>query len=125
MQTVMIHGSQGEVLAPMGNGVFFRGRRMPIKVIGISNDENTPISVREALVGIKVSAIFTKESLESQVGSKFEEVPPGSLLAYAQEVIEALKNAGKIEAAETLAKVVLDELDLYVFEPGSFEHMNS
>ncbi|MBX4198259.1 hypothetical protein KW782_02890 [Candidatus Parcubacteria bacterium] len=115
--TVMIHDSDGEVMAPAGKpGLFVRGKRQMILVTALGKDEQTPLVVRQALRGMKISTIFTKE----QLGVDLPEVPEGSRLAYASEVIEALEADGEDEAAESLRILAGNELDMYVFEPTSF-----
>lgn len=116
--TVMIHGSDGEVLAAAGTpGTLIKGKRQNILVTKISDDADTPLTVREALVGMVVSTIFTKE----QLGKQFTSVPDGSRAAYACELIEQLDAAGKKDAANDLQIITSNEFDMYVFEPGIFE----
>lgn len=118
VETIAIHGSGGEVQAPFGvAGYFIRGKRQTIVVTKVSQDLDTPLVIREALVGLQVSCIFTKQ----QIGKNFPEIPEGSLLAYSQEVIAVLCGAGKQAAAQALQKVSSAPLDMYVFEPEIFE----
>lgn len=116
--TICVHGSSGEVMAPLGVD-FYRGERVPIRITQVDPDEDTPLPIRQALVGLVVSAIFTKQQL-MEVGS-FGHLPDGCRLAYAAELIELLRSA-KFEAeACLLAQICPGNLDMYVFEPGTFE----
>jgi len=116
----MIHGSD-EVLAMFGGmGIFYRGKWENIKVNKIGDDEDTPLEVREALVGLTIPTIFRKDRIEEQTGADFG-IPEGSRLAYGRDVIEVLKSAGKEKEAAALKKIVPDTLDIYVFEGGIYD----
>ena len=88
--TVIIPGSD-EVTAPFGGfGSFIIGKRQKVRITAVGPDEKTPLSVRQTLVGMKISTIFTCEQLgEYFVGV----VPKGARLAYAEEVIEGIAGA--------------------------------
>lgn len=116
--TVTIHGSQGEVLAPFGSsGFFITGKRRKVKVVKVGPSEDTPLIIREALVGLEISTIFTKK----QIGQGFKEVPNGSRLAYVEDVIDALLREDKREAAAALKVKAPLRFAMYVLEPGTFE----
>ncbi len=123
--TITVHGSDGEVMAPFGgSGTFYRGKRRDVLITAVSQDGDVPLSVREALVGMKVSTIFTTQQLDEQVREGFSEkcgLSLGSCLAYAEEVIELLEKASKIEEATALRGVVSNKLDMYTIEPEVFE----
>jgi len=117
--TIPIKGSD-DVLAPAGIGsTFIRTRRQTIMVTNLSEDSKTPANVKTALIGMKISTIFTKEHFPALI-----EVPAHSRFAYASEVIEALEADGETEAAEDLRIVASNKLDMYVFTPGTFVLMN-
>ncbi len=62
--TVRIQGTN-EVMAMFGTpGTFYRGKWQNVKIIKVGLDEKTPLSVRKSLVGLTISTIFTKESIE-------------------------------------------------------------
>lgn len=119
-RTVAIHGSD-EVKALFGEpAVYYRGKFQKIRVTRVASAEDTPIEVRMSLVGLVITTIFTKESIEEQTEETFP-IPKESRLAYSSDVIEALKSAGKHEAARQLEAVVPDPLDMYVFEREIYE----
>lgn len=116
--TIMVHGSQDKVQAPFGSsGNFILGKRCQVVVVKVGPDESTPLIVRKELVGLEIDTIFTKKD----IGSNFSQVPDGSRLAYAEEVIEILLKNGKKEAAATLKTIAPLRFDMYVLEPGTFE----
>lgn len=117
--TVLIHNSDGKVMAPMGGGRFIEGKRRDICVTAVCKDEDLPLNIRQALVGVTLTTIFDSE----QVGGI---VPKGSRVAYGSEVAEALIAADKEEVAEKLTAVLKDnhphdEYMFLVFQPGEFE----
>jgi hypothetical protein len=115
--SIMIHGSGGEVLSALGNGsTFYQGRHQVIMVDSVGPDEETPLIVREVLVGMEVPIIFTAERLKEQ-GVTF---PEGCVFSYAASVIETLVAAGKLEAADALKAQAPNEFDMYGFEAGIF-----
>jgi len=117
--TVMVHGSDGRVMAPFGSsGLLIEGKRERIRVIAIDPDETIPYSIREALVGIEIDTIFTSEDL----GKNFEgTVPSGARLAYVEEVIEVLETVENHGVAVDLREIAPSGFDMYVFQPGTFE----
>ncbi len=118
IETILVHGSDGEVMAPAGKpGVFIRGKHVLIRVTATGTDPDTPFDIRAALVGLVVETIFTKE----QLGKNFAMVPDGSRLAYRDELCGPLRKAGRNAAADRLEKLFTSSLDMYVFEPGTFE----
>ncbi len=118
--TVMIHGSQ-EVMAPLGgSGEFHRGKRAKIKLTKVGTDQDTPLIIREALVGLVICTIFDYEQMGKRLGT-----PVGSRLSYVEEVVETLKAAGKTEAAQVLEAMNSGELALYSFNEDEFVVLNS
>jgi len=123
--TIKLHGSSAErnheVMAPIAGlpGEFMRGRIRMIRVTQIGPDESDPLIVREALVGIEVRTMFD----HSLLGEKFHHVvAEGALVAFIEDTVEALRNAGKTEAADALWKAAdKDGLGMYIFQPGTFE----
>lgn len=109
-----------EVMAELQPGEFYRGKWEKVQVTEISDDKDTPLEVRTALVGLTVPTIFTKESIEKQTGARFP-VPEGSRFAYCEDVISALKSAGKVKEAEQLRRTSGNSLDMYVFEAGCYK----
>ena len=120
--TIAIVGSEGRVFAPFGMpGSFMKGKHEKVRVITLDPDEKTPLVIREALVGMKIPVIFESKDL----GEGFADMPPGTRLAYADDVIEVLEQAGKNEAAVLLREISPHALDMYVFEPGTYELLES
>ena len=123
--TIMVHGSDGKVMAPFGQpGTFIEGRRRKIQVIGVSKDEDTPLLVREALVGMTVPIIFTGEEVNKHF-RKASQIDPKMMLAYVSEVIEVLQSAGKKTAARALKQAYSEEFDMYCFESETFEILST
>lgn len=121
--TLMIHGST-EVLVPMASrpaGEFFRGRPVRVKITKVGTDETDPIEVREGLVGLIIRTMFDRDQL-CKIGHFENAVPPGARTAYIGDVAEALRAAGKEEAADALmAAGENDPLSLYIAQPGDYE----
>ena len=118
--TIMIHGSDGEVMAQLGSpGEFFRGKWVNVKITEVCSDEDVPLAVREALVGAVIPTIFTIEQIKNQAGTDFD-LQPDARLAYASDVIDFLKNIGKEKEVNLLKSVAPSELDMYVLRPGTF-----
>ena len=119
-RTVAIQNSS-EVMAMCGIlGTFYRGKWERVKVTQVGSDEDTPLEVRKSLVGLVIPTIFTKETIEEQTGATFP-IPKESRLAYSPDVIEALKFAGRHEAAKQLEGVAPNPLDMYVLEREIYE----
>ena len=109
-----------EVMAMCGDPmVSYRGKWQNIKITKVSDDEELPLDVRESLVGLIIPTIFTKEQLESK-GVKLS-ISDDSRLAYVDDVVNVLENAGKNKDAEQLEKRYPDFLDMYVAEGGIYE----
>ena len=122
IQTLAIHGSSsGNVMAPVPAGVageFIPGTPRMILITAIDPDEDTPLSVRKALIGVRVKTMSTGD----QLGKGFADVmPTGSLAAYLEDTVEALRSAGKTEAADELWTLCPQPTSLYVFKPGIYE----
>ncbi len=122
VSTTVIPGSDGKMttMAPVGNGFFIEGKRRDIRVISQGNDEDLPPLIREALLGVTLSTIFSPEQMDG--------LPPkGSRIAYASEVAEALNTADRTEAATELFRLVAkrkskgDEYPFLIFMPGEYE----
>jgi hypothetical protein len=112
METVMIHGSDGEVMAPFGRaGTFIRGKRICIIISSVGPDPDTPQIIKEALVGLPLDAMFTREQVIERGGPSFKDVlPDGCLLAYAEEVIAVLESANRYDASAALKKIAPNKL---------------
>ena len=93
--TIVLHGSDGGVLAPIRGGTFIPGKRLDIRITAASDDDDMPPAVRAGLVGVTVSTMFSSEQVNGAA-------PEGSRVAYASEVAEALRAAGKDALAEEL-----------------------
>lgn len=121
MNTVMIHETD-EMLVQFGTpGTFIRGKRICVVITAIGTDPNTPRVVKEALVGLPLDAVLTREQVITQCGKNFaDKLPEGCLLAYAEEVIALLESANRYDASGALKKVASNPLDMYVLEPGTF-----
>lgn len=119
-RTIQIQGSD-EVMAMFGKpGEFYRGKWQNVRVTKSSEDEDTSREVRDALVGLIIPTIFTKESIEKQTGIKLP-IPRGSRLAYSVDVVNVLKSARKHREAEQLRSVSGNPLDMYTIDPDSYE----
>lgn len=106
--TIAVRGTDGKVMAPIGKGCFVQGKRADVLITAMS-DEDLPLEVRQALVGLVVSTVFDAAQI-------YGAAPPGSRVAYASEVAEALVAVQKgVLATKFLA--VFNELD-----PGSEYH---
>lgn len=122
-RTITIHGSD-EVMAMFGQpGTFYRGKWQNVRITKTGLDEETPIEVRNSLVGMIIPTIFSKEQIEKQTGATFP-IPKESMLAYCLDVIEILKSAGKTNEAEQLRKVAPSPLDMYIIEKEIYEAVN-
>ncbi len=93
--TIIVHGSDGKVMAPLGRGEFLMAKPEEVIVSSVINDPEIPLSVREALVGLKVRAMFTAEQLNGAV-------PEGSRVCYVEDLAESLVVASEKAAAEEL-----------------------
>ncbi len=94
--TIEVMNSDGNVLAPIGNGSFAVGKRRDILIVRASTDEDLPLYIREALVGRVISTVFGPGQLNGRV-------PPGSRVAYGEDVVEVLREAGEALLAEELS----------------------
>jgi len=112
-RTIIIHGSDKEVMAMFGqSGHYYRGRWQNVKITGIDDNEEIPLDVRKSLVGLVIPTIFTKEQIESETGKTFP-ITERSRLAYSQDVISALKKTGKLKEANQLIQLLPEQLDMY------------
>ena len=122
-RTIAIQNSD-EVMAMFGTpGTYYRGKWEDVQITGVSQDEDVPLEVRTALVGLSIPTIFSKESIERQTGATFP-IPDGSRLAYCIDVAERLKSAGKSREAEQLTKMASNPLDMYTIEPTAYQLPN-
>ena len=117
--TIMIHGSKGKVMAPIGGGTFIEGQRRDILITSASEDEDLPLHIRQALVGLTFSTIFSSEQVKGAA-------PEGSRLAYATEVAEAMRKAGKAPMADELLAVLKEhdaksEYHFIIFSSSEYE----
>lgn len=119
-RTIAIQNSN-EVMAMFGKpGTYYRGKWEDVQITGVSQDEDVPLEVRTALIGLTVPTIFTKESIERQTGVSFP-IPENSRLAYCIDVAERLKSAGKSREAEQLTGIASNHLDMYTIEPSAYQ----
>lgn len=100
--TILIHGSDGCVLAPVTPSDFIEGKWFDIRVTSVSSDEDLPESVREALVGLVIPTIFSAEQVKGAV-------PEGSRVAYSDDVAEALTAADKPACALDLLACIKEK----------------
>jgi|SRR3989344_5987797 len=125
MNAILSHGSTNDVLAPFEKpGEYIYGKQIRVKVIGVDEgDTEIPMIVREALVGLTVETIFTREKILAQCDHKrFSAIlPPGCILAYAKNVVAALSAANKHKAAKALKEAAEEDLDMYVLTAGTYE----
>jgi len=119
-RSIAIHGTD-EVMSMWGSpGIFFRGKWENVQITSTSEDENVPLEVRTALIGLTIPTIFTKESIEKQTGVNYG-IPEGSRLAYCTDVIRALGTAGHHKEAEQLQGISGDIADMYVIDRSSYK----
>jgi|SRR6185436_17976899 len=104
------------VHVPPGSSVI-RGNFRKIRVIAVSDDETVPLSVRRALVGMEIWCECGTEEISAVSGN----VPKGSRMARAETVFEELIRSAKSEVAQDLSRVCTWGLDMYVFQPGTFQ----
>lgn len=119
--TIAIHGSGGDVFAPIGAGSFIPGRWQLVKIVKISDDDDLPMPVRSALVGLNVWTIFSDEQANGAI-------PIGSRIAYVRDVAASLTLSGNGNLVEGMLKVVRDldregseDLSFVVFKKEEFE----
>jgi hypothetical protein len=103
----------------MGAGQLIPGKRQDILVTAICKDEDVPLEVRKAFVGMRISTMFSSEQLDGAA-------PPGSRTAYGEEVVEALEREGKHAEAQMLTKALKDndpesKYNFLVFEDGTYK----
>jgi len=119
-RTIQIQNSN-EVMAQFGTpGVFYRGLWQNIQVTGITDDNDIPLEVRAALVGLELPTIFTKESIEAQTGTNLP-ITANTRLAYCADIIDILNAAGKTAEASALAKIATNPLDMYTIAPEYYQ----
>jgi hypothetical protein len=119
-RTIQVQGTD-EVMAMFGTSeTYHRGKWEDVTITGVSKDEDVPLEVRTALVGLTVPTIFTKESIERQTGASFP-IPENSRLAYCTDVAEVLRSTGKNSEADQLTQIANNPLDMYAIDPDSYE----
>lgn len=122
-RTIQVQGTD-EVMAVFGTpGTYYRGKWEDVQIVGVTQDEDVPLEVRTALVGLTIPTIFTKESIERQTGANFP-IPENSRLAYCIDVAGVLKSAGKSREAEQLTRMAGNPLDMYTIEPTAYQLLN-
>lgn len=122
-RTINVKGAD-EVMAMFGTPeTYYRGKWENVRITDISKDEDVPLEVRTALMGLTIPTIFTKESIERQTGASFP-IPENSRLAYCIDIAEVLKSAGKQREAEQLTRMANNPLDMYTIDPTSYQLLN-
>lgn len=119
-RTISIYGSDFVLALYLRPGHYYRGKWENVLITGVGKDEDTPLEVRTALVGLTIPTIFTKETVEEQIGVDIQ-IPEGLRLAYCTDVIDALKSARKREEARLLVEKFDNPLDLYGLEKEIWE----
>ena len=120
--TIPVGESADCVRAPMAGkpGYFYPGRIVWVRLTSGATDVTDPIEVREGLVGVNVRTIFDRDQLRA-IGDFGDVVPEGARVAYAEDVAEALREAGNKAAADKMMEVAKrDQLALYSILP--FDH---
>ena len=123
VDAVVTPNPDGEVMAPAGSHErFIRGRRVRVRIIALGNDPNVPTIVHEAMVGLIIDVVFTREQIATQIG---EELVHGagadSRFAYVGEIIEAFREQDKLNAMSVLSHLGREEFDLFEIQEGTFE----
>lgn len=118
-RTISIEGSE-DVMAIFGRGNYYKGIWQDVRITAVGTDENTPLEIRVALVGLTIPTIFTKESIEKQTGGSLP-IPKDSRLAYCTDIIEALRSAKKYSEAEKLKTLAGNPNDMYAVEGNCYE----
>ena len=120
MPLIPVHGHGAVPMGPLGEGgSFYPTKIKMIKIVKVAEDEDIPLIIREALVGLEVRSCFTI----NQISADLEAKHPGARLAYPRDVAHCLKQVGKEEALQTLAAMNLGELDMIVIEREAFEEL--
>jgi len=119
-RTIKIMGSEEVMAAFAKPGRYYRGKWEYVKITRLIEDEDMPLEIRTALVGLIIPTIFTKESIEKQSGASFP-VPENSRFAYGTDIVDVLKSAGKQKEAEQLAGIADSPLDMCTINPQSYE----
>lgn len=123
-RTMRVQGTD-EVMAMFGTpGTYYRGKWEDVTITGVNKDKDVPLEVRTALVGLTIPTIFTKEQIEEQTGASFP-IPENSRFAYALDVVDVLKSAGKNNEADQLTQMAHGPLDMYTIDSDSYELINS
>ncbi|MCR4311463.1 MAG: hypothetical protein NUV54_02775, partial [Candidatus Taylorbacteria bacterium] len=100
MREIPIEGADEIMVEFGGKENYIHGRRFCVMMTGAGSNPRTPEVVREALVGLPLDVVLTKEQVVSQCGSKFEELlPKGCLLAPTDEVIGMLESGHRYNAS--------------------------
>lgn len=123
ISALVVQGSNQEVIAPHESGMFAPEKRRDICITAVSADEDLPLHVRKALVGVTLSSVSSSE----QVGGAASQ---DNRLACAEEVADALRAAHKgIIAYEFLAamRTYCGEGKYHgvVFKKGEYEFVES
>ena len=122
IKTIMVHGSDGKVMAPFAKpGIFIKGKRREIVITKVDESEReVPLMIRNAVVGMKISTIFTGAEINKHL-REGSQIDPEAMIAYTSELIETLKQAGKLQVARELQCLCPDPLDMYVFHSKTFQ----
>lgn len=99
IETFPIEGTP-YVMAPYHDAKnLIRGQRAYVQVTYLKLEGERLLLPRQALVGLIVPTIFTKEQVAAQDIECAKMIPIGARLAYLGDVSETLDQAGKHEAA--------------------------
>ncbi len=122
LRTIAVTGTD-EVMAPLGTlGTFYRGRHVRVLIKSLLPDEDLPLEVRSALIGLEVDTIFSSSQILEQCGPKVAGlIPQNSRLAYSGTIVKALHDAGKDEEAGKLLSITPDSLDMIYFQDDYLE----
>lgn len=91
--------------------------RQGIRIVKLSSSQDFPLSVREALRGVEISAIIINDDMRW----KFPNVPKGSCFTYVGELLKLLRDSGFKQAVKELRILCKNDDDICVFEPSIFE----
>ena len=108
----------GAPLGQLGNGLWYPTDIRTIRIIKVATDEDVPLIVREAFVGLMIRSCFAVK----QISDQLEEEHPGARLVYARDAAHSLRMMGKHEALGALLSMEkLNELTMLFFKKEDYE----
>ena len=107
------------VIVPLAHG-YIPGKIRWIECV-VWGPDYLPQVVRRAFLHLRVRAVFTGHELK-----KFRTYPEGTMIAFMEDVADAMKAAGHIEAADHLMLLIVNHPhEVFPFTPGSYRLLAS